>query len=152
MGSQRARAACDGGSIYDDRSAFQDVERTARYEGTRLSGKMPSARGLRRKAVRCEYARARAACETGLRVRCGELVPRRPRRPEPDYAGRGTGAPARKRSRIQNDPIEVSLVQHVHTQCPHTPCSSISCTPHAQSGPRARLYWLQRSTSSTVGR
>jgi hypothetical protein len=63
MGSQRARAACDGGSIYDDRSAFQDVERTARYEGTRLSGKMPSARRLRRKAVRC------AACETGLRVR-----------------------------------------------------------------------------------
>jgi hypothetical protein len=92
MGSQRARAACDGGSIYDDRSAFQDVERTARYEGTRLSGKMPSARRLRRKAVRCEYARARAACETGLRVRCGELVPRRPRRPEPDYAG-----PARRR-------------------------------------------------------
>jgi hypothetical protein len=69
MGSQRARAAWDGGSIYDDRSAFQDVERTARYEGTRLSGKMPSARRLRRKAVRCAYARARAACETGLRVR-----------------------------------------------------------------------------------
>ena len=58
MWSQRAQAACDGGSIYDDRSAFQDVERTARYEGTRLSGKMPSARRLRRKAVRCAYARA----------------------------------------------------------------------------------------------
>lgn len=57
MWSQRAQAACDGGSIYDDRSAFQDVERTARYEGTRLSGKMPSARRLRRKAVRCSYAR-----------------------------------------------------------------------------------------------
>ena len=68
MGSQRARAACDGGSIYEDRSAFQDVERTARYEGMRLSGKMPSARRLRRKAVRCAYD-ARAACETGLRVR-----------------------------------------------------------------------------------
>lgn len=69
MGSQRARAACDGGSIYDDRSAFQDVERTARYEGTRLSGKMPSARRLRRKAVRCAYARApRAKPDSGCAV------------------------------------------------------------------------------------
>jgi hypothetical protein len=76
MGSQRARAAWDGGSIYEDRSAFQDVERTARYEGTRLSGKMPSARRLRRKAVRCAYARApRAKPDSGCG---GELVPPRP--------------------------------------------------------------------------
>jgi hypothetical protein len=80
MGSQRARAACDGGSIYEDRSAFQDVERTARYEGTRLSGKMPSARRLRRKAVR-----PRAKPDSGCG---GELVP-----PplKPDYRT-GTGA------------------------------------------------------------
>jgi hypothetical protein len=71
MGSQRARAACDGGSIYEDRSAFQDVERTARYEGTRLSGKMPSARRLRRKAVRCARAKPDSGCG-------GELVPRPP--------------------------------------------------------------------------
>lgn len=84
MGSQRARAAWDGGSIYDDRSAFQDVERTARYEGTRLSGKMPSARRLRRKAVRCAYA-PRAKPDSGCG---GELVP-----PplKPDYRT-GTGA------------------------------------------------------------